>query len=70
MATVVSQHVRYLGRHIRFLKNFLEISRKHVFTAPNTDIIKNRVEKKKLKQTLAKSYSFRFQTLICITNFA
>ena len=50
--------------------NFLEISRKHMFTASNTNIIKIRVEKKKLKQILLKSYSFRFQTLICISNSA
>ena len=42
MAAVVSQHVRHLGRHLGFFKNFIlrktaanftEISRKHVFTA-------------------------------------
>ena len=40
-----------------------------MFTAANTYIIKNRVGKK-LKQILSKNYSFRFQTLICIINFA
>ena len=75
MATAVSQNNRYLGffKNIIFSKtaaNFLEISRKHVFTASNTNIIKNRAEKKRLKQILPKSYSFRFQTLICINNFA
>ena len=49
--------------------NFLEISRKYLFTAANTCIIKNRVGKK-LKQILSRNYSFRFQTLICIINFA
>ena len=52
MATVVSQHVRHLGRHLGFFKkNFLrkiaayftEISRKHVFAASNRNIIKNSV---------------------------
>ena len=42
MATVVSQYVRYIGRHLGFFKifilrkiaaNFTEIGRKHVFTA-------------------------------------
>ena len=51
MATINSQHVR----HLRFFKNFifsknaanfLEISRKHMFTASNTNIIKNRVGKR------------------------
>ena len=59
MATV-SHHVshlgRHLGRHLGFLKknyfnknaaSFLEISRKHVFTASNMNIIINRVEKRK-----------------------
>ena len=79
MATAVSQHVRHLGRHLGFFKNFifcktaasfLEISRKHVFTAWSRNIIlNNRVVKKKLaEQILSKSYSF-FQTLICIINF-
>ena len=79
MATVVSQHVRHFGCHLRIFKyyifskiatNFLEISRKHIFTASNGNIIKNKVEKKKLEQILSKSYSFLFQTLICIINFA
>ena len=52
MATVFSQHVRHLGRHLGFFKNFIlrktaatftEISRKHVFAASNRNIIKNRV---------------------------
>ena len=59
MATVVSQHVGHLGRHLGFFKNFifsknaanfLEISRKHVFTDSNTNKIKNREEEKKLRQ--------------------
>ena len=40
-----------------------------MFTASNTNITKNRVGKE-LKQILSISYSFRFQHLICITNFA
>ena len=52
MATVVSQHVRHLGRHLGFFKKFIlrrtaadftEISRKHAFAALNSNIIKNRV---------------------------
>ena len=50
MATVVSQHVRHLGRHLGFFKsfilrktaaNFTEISGKRVFTALNRNIITN-----------------------------
>ena len=61
MVTVVSQHVRHLGRHLGFFKNFifsktsanfLKISRKHVFTATNSNVIKNRVEKEKLETIL------------------
>ena len=56
MATAVSQHVRYPGRHLGFFKNFifsktaanfLEISRKYVFTASNKNIVKNGVGRKK-----------------------
>ena len=53
MATVVSQHVRHIGRPLGFFKKFIlrktsansvtEISRKNVFAASNRDIIKNRV---------------------------
>ena len=59
MATVVSQHGRHIGRHLGFFEtfilrkiaaNFTEISRKHVSTASNRNIIKNRVKKKKLEQ--------------------
>ena len=46
------------------------IGSKHVFTSSNSNIIKNRVEKKKLEQILLKKYSFLFQTLICIINLA
>ena len=55
MATVVSQHVRHLVRHLGFFKNFTfrktatnftGISRKHVFLASNNKIIENRVKKK------------------------
>ena len=68
MATAVSQYVCHLGRHLGFFKNcifnktaaiFLEISRKPVFTASNSNIIKYRVEKKKLEHFFPKSYSFR-----------
>ena len=77
MATVVSQHVRHFGRHLGFSKifilrkiaaNFTEISRKHVFAASNSIIVKNRVKKKKLEQIFSKIYSFLFRTLICIFN--
>ena len=79
MATIILQHVHHLGRHLGVFKNFifsknaanfLKISRKHVFRASNMNIIKNRVEKQKLKQIFPKSYSFRFQTSICIINSA
>ena len=42
-------------------ENFLEVSRKHVFTAANSNIIKNRVEKKKLDQILSKGTVFLFK---------
>ena len=67
MAVVVSQDVRHLGQHTGFFKKctflktaayYLEISTKHVFVTSNSNIIKNRVEKKKLEQNLLKSYSF------------
>ena len=52
MATIVSQHVRHIGRHLGFFKNFIlrktaanfiQIRRKHVFAASNRNIIKDRV---------------------------
>ena len=52
MATVVSQHVRHLGRHLGFSKifishqtaaNFTGISRKHMFAASNRNTIENKV---------------------------
>ena len=52
MATPVSQHVRHIGRHLVFFKNFVlrktaanftEINRKHVFASANRNIIDNRV---------------------------
>ena len=70
METVVSQHVRHLGRHLGFFKKiilrktaarFTGISRKHVFAASNRNIIKN---------SLSKSYSFLIETLISIINYA
>ena len=54
MATVVSQHVRHIGRHLGFFENFTlckiaanftEISRKHVFAASNRNIIKKSLKK-------------------------
>ena len=62
MATILSQHVSNLARHLGFLKNFifsknavnyLEIIKKHVFTASNTNIINNGVGKKEIKANLA-----------------
>ena len=79
MATVVSQHIIPLGRHLVFFNsfilrktaaNFTEISRKHVFAASNRNINENRVQKKKLEQIFPKIYSFLFRTLICIINYA
>ena len=81
MTALVFQHVRHLGRHLRFFKtfifsknaaNFLEISRKHVYTAVNTNTIKNRMEKD-IKTNFVEKLVFAFrpaQTLICIINFA
>ena len=75
LATVVFQHVCHLGFQKIFIlrktaANFIEISRKHVFAASNRNIITVRVYKKKLEQILSKSYSFLFQTLICIIRYA
>ena len=55
-----------LDRHLGFLKNFifskkaanfLGISRKHMFTASNTNIIKNKMKK---KTNFAKKLQFLF----------
>ena len=59
MATVISQHIFLPGffKNLIFNKNaanFFEISRKHVFTASNRNIIKNRVEKKEIKKNYQK----------------
>ena len=79
MATVVSQHVRHLGRHLGFLKknifrktatNFTGISGKHVFLASNRKIIENSLKKKNLEEIFPKFNSFVFRTLICINNYA
>ena len=79
MAIFPSQHVRHLGRHPGFFKNFIlrktaynftGISRKHVFSASNRKIIENRVNKKNLEQIFPKFYSFLFRSLICIINNA
>ena len=54
METVVLQNFCYLGRHLEFIKNFIfnknaanfiQISRKYMFAASDTNMIKNRVEK-------------------------
>ena len=66
MAVVISQHVCHIGRHLGFFKNilcktvanFTEIGRKHVFAASNRNIIKNRVQKKKLEQIFVKNLQF------------
>ena len=39
--------------------NFREPSRKQVFTASNGNVVKNRVEKKKLEQILSKRFLFK-----------
>ena len=74
MATVVSQHVRLVGRHLGFFKifilckiaaNFTEISKNPVFADSNKKIIKNRVWKRKLEQIFPKIYS-----LFSISNFS
>ena len=57
MATVVSQHVHHLGRHLRFFKtatNFTGISRKHVFIGSNRKTIENRVKKKEFRKIFPK----------------
>ena len=74
MATVISQYVRHLGFLKKFISgkiatNFTEISRKHVFAASNRNVIKNNL-KEELEQIFPKIYSFLFQTLICISNYA
>ena len=38
--------------------SFLEISKENIFIASNTNISKNRVEKKKLEETLSKTYFY------------
>ena len=71
MATVVSQHARHLGRPLEFFKSLifskktvtvLEISRKHVFRASNTNIIKNKVGKEFFQN--AKKLQFSFSNFI------
>ena len=63
MVTAVSQHICHLERHLGFYKNFIfsktaanffEISRKHVLTTSNRNIIKEIVQilKTKLEQVL------------------
>ena len=69
MATVVSQHVRYLGGHLGLYKKFyfskivasvFEISKKHVLTDSNRNVIKNRVEKKKVEQNFVEKLHFSY----------
>ena len=72
MATFVSQHVRHIGFFNNFIfsknaANFLEVSRKHVFTASNTNIIKNKVEKE-IKTNFAKKLQFSLSKFSSITN--
>ena len=66
MATVVSQHVRHIGRHLGFFKNvilrktaanFTEISRKYVFAASNRDIIKKSL-KEEIRTFFLKNLQF------------
>ena len=63
MATVVSQLVHHLSRHLGFFKkfilrktaaNFTDINRKHVFASPTRNTVKNRVKKMKLQEMLSK----------------
>ena len=49
--------------------DFLEINRKHAFTASNRNIIKNRVEKKKLELTLSKKLQFSHSNFNLHTKF-
>ena len=69
MATAVFTTCLPFGRHLGVLKklifrktatNFTGISRKHVFLASNTKIIKNRVKKKNLQQIFPIFYNFLF----------
>ena len=72
MATVVSQHVpRHLAawppscifQKLHFQQKsskFFETSRRHVFTASNTNIIKNRVEEIEVKTNFVKKLQFSF----------
>ena len=65
MATVVSQHVHHLGRHLGLFKkiisyksaaNFTEISRKHMFAASNRNIIKNSL-KEEIRTNFPKKFT-------------
>ena len=59
-------HLGFFKSFIQFTKtaaNFHEIGRKYIFTAPNRNIIKNRMQKKKIEQ-FSKNYRFLFLTLI------
>ena len=64
MATVDSQNVRHLGRHLGFFKkfllrktaaNFTEISRKHMFAASDMILIKKQSLKEEIRTNLSKS---------------
>ena len=79
MATVVSQHVRHIDRHLGVFKIlilhktaaiFTEISRKHVFAASNRNIIKIEFKKRnynKFSQTFTVFY-FELQFAQLITH--
>ena len=61
LLAMVVHHIRHLCRHrSKFLLKLVE----------NMCIIKNRVQKKKLKQIFWKIYKFSIWTVICIINYA
>ena len=76
MVTAVSQHVRHLGRNFGFNKtvaNFLEVNIKHVVTASNRSIIRNRVKKEDIRtsffQKVAVFFSnFNLHEYFCINS--
>ena len=70
MATAISQHVRHHGRHLGFLKILFSANLQPIFLKLVENmfllcqIIKNRVENRKLEQILSKRYSFLFQLFL------
>ena len=70
MSAILAAITDYFWKLIfcKIAATFLEISRKHVFTASDRIIVKNRVKKEKLKQILLKINVI--QILICIIIFA